>query len=334
METLLKQSVGIDISKDTFMASICCIYQSGKMDFTTTEPFKNVKTGFNQFVKWVRKNSSKEVQITFLMEATGVYYEQLAYHLHKLSFQISVLLPNKVKNYAKCLNIKTKTDKVDAKVIARMGAEQNLSLWTPPTPVYQQMRLLTRYYQELKKQKTALQNRIEALNHSVFADDFVVQSYQEQLSLLDKQIELCEKKLKTLVKEDEELASKFENVETIKGVGFITIAIVVAETQGFSLITNRKQLASYAGLDVIERQSGTSVRGKSKISKKGNSHIRAALYFPAMVSSVRNVSLRNDYQRIIKHKPNKKIGLVAVQRKLLLLIFTLWKNNEKYQERE
>jgi len=334
METAVKQSVGIDISKDTFMASICYLYQSGKQDFITTDPFNNTKTGFNQFVKWVRKNTAKEIQTVFLMEATGVYYEQLACHLHKINLPISVLLPNKVKNYAKCLNIKTKTDKVDAKIIARMGAEQNFNQWMPPAPVYQKMRLLTRLYQELKKQKTALQNHLEAATHSAFSDHFVTKAYQEQISLLNKQIEMCENNLKELVKEDPELASKFENIETIKGVGFITIAIVVAETQGFSLINNRKQLASYAGLDVVERQSGTSVKGKSRISKKGNSHIRGALYFPAIVSSVRNVEFKNDYQRIIKNKANKKIGLIAIQRKLLLLMFTLWKNNEKYQERE
>lgn len=124
METAVKQSVGIDISKDTFMASICYLYQSGKQDFITTDPFDNTKTGFNQFVKWVRKNTAKEIRTVFLMEATGVYYEQLACHLHKINLPVSVLLPNKVKNYAKCLNVKTKTDKVDAKIIARMGTEQ------------------------------------------------------------------------------------------------------------------------------------------------------------------------------------------------------------------
>ena len=98
------------------------------------------------------------------MEATGVYYENLAHHLHKLKQPVCVLLPNKVTHFAKSLNVKTKTDKVDARVIARMGAERNLSNWVPPLPLFKQLRDLTRGYSELMKEKTVFTNRLDALN--------------------------------------------------------------------------------------------------------------------------------------------------------------------------
>ena len=127
--------------------------------------------------------------------------------------------------------------------------------------------------------------------------------------------------------------SKIEKLLTIKGVGLSTIVSVLAETQGFELITSRKQRAKYAGFDVVERQSGTSLMGKTRISKKGNSRIRSALYFPAMVASRYNSQLKEDYVRIVAKNPKqKKIAITALQRKLLLLIYTLWKTGEKYKD--
>lgn len=332
METLFRQCVGIDVAKSTFVASICRYLSNGKYEYVMAETFKNDSSGFNKLVKWIRKNSAKEYQVRIIMEATGVYYEALAYHLHGLKFHLSVLLPNKVKNYARCLNIKTKTDNVDAKIMARMGVEQSFSAWNPPAAIYRRMRMLTRHFQELKKDRTAMLNRLEAITHGAEEDKFLMRSNKRIVALIDKQIEECKEELRNLVSSDPELVEKVETVETIKGVSFMTVCIVVAETQGFSMITSRKQLASYAGLDVVDRQSGTSVRGKGKISKKGNSHIRAALFFPAMTAAVYNKPLKEDYQRIVEKKGKKLIGLVALQRKLLLLIFTLWKKNELWNE--
>ncbi|WP_347156717.1 IS110 family transposase [Pontibacter chitinilyticus] len=113
----------------------------------------------------------------------------------------------------------------------------------------------------------------------------------------------------------------------------MSLAIVLAETQGFTLITNAKQLTSYAGFDVVERESGTSVRGKTRISKKGNGRIWAALYFPALVASRYNAALRTVYQRINFGKESKKVGVVSLQRKLLLLIYSMWKNGTVFQDK-
>lgn len=332
METLLKQCVGIDVAKSTFVASICRYFIDGRYEYVMAETFKNNSSGFNKLVKWMRKNSAKESQVRIVMEATGVYYEALAYHLHSLKFHLSVILPNKVKNYARCLNIKTKTDNVDAKIMARMGTEQSFAAWNPPAEVYRRMRMLTRHFQELKKDRTAMLNRLEAITHSAGNDKFLMRSNKRIVALIDKQIEECEEELRDLVTSDSELAKRIKTIETIKGVSFMTVCIVVAETQGFSMITSRKQLASYAGLDVVDRQSGTSVRGKGRISKKGNSHIRAALFFPAMTAASCNKPLKEDYLRIVEKTGKKLIGLTALQRKLLLLIFTLWKKNEEWNE--
>jgi transposase len=331
MQTIIKQCVGIDISKGSFTACVCRKLLSGEALVSSVESFENNKTGYNQFVKWSRKITIPSVELLYLMEATGIYYEGIAYHLHKLKQSVCVILPNKVKHYAKSLNVKTKTDIVDARVIAQMGAERNLPHWQPPSPILKQLRDLTRLYTDLKNERTVYLNRLESENASAVALPFVIKSNRLILKELEKQIKQCEKEIEKTITSEEWLAEKINKLITINGVGLITLAIVVAETQGFALVSSRKQLASYAGYDVVQAESGTSVKGKTHISKKGNSRIRAALYFPALAASRYNQELKEDYQRINIAKPSKMVGATALQRKLLLLIYTLWKNNDVFR---
>jgi transposase len=332
MQTTIKQCVGIDISKASFTACICRKLLSGEALLSSVESFENSKLGYNQFVKWSRKLTNPSVEVLFLMEATGIYYEGIAYHLHKLSQSVCVILPNKVKHYAKSLNIKTKTDIVDARVIAQMGAERDLPHWQPPLAILKQLRDLTRLYTDLKQERTVYLNRLESENASASVSPFVINSNRAILKELEKQIRQCEKEIEKTLFAEAWLAEKVNKLMTIKGVGLLTLAIIIAETQGFALVKSRKQLASYAGYDIVQRESGTSIKGKTRISKKGNSRIRASLYFPALVASRHNPELKEDYQRINLGKASKMVGVTALQRKILLLIYTLWKNNEIYNE--
>lgn len=334
MRNIIKQCVGIDISKASFTACVCGKLLSGEVLTSPVENFENSKHGFNQFIRWSRKTTDPSVEALYLMEATGIYYEGIAYHLHKLNLPVSVILPNKVKHYAKSLNIKTKTDIVDARLIAHMGSERQLPHWHPPSAIFKQLRDLTRLYTDLKKERTVYLNRIECENAGAVTMPFVSDSYHSILKELEKQIVKSEKEIERLLFSEEWLAEKIRKLLTIKGVGLITLAITIAETQGFALVKSRKQLASYAGYDVVQRESGTSVKGKTRISKKGNSRIRAALYFPALVASRHNAELKDDYQRINAGKASKMVGATALQRKILLLIYTLWKNDEIFNDKK
>jgi transposase len=330
MQKIIRQCVGIDISKASFTACICRKLLSGEILLSSVESFENNKKGFNQFVRWSRKITDPAVSNLFLMEATGIYYESIAYHLNKLKLPVSVILPNKVKHFAKSLNIKTKTDIVDSRIIAQMGAERELPLWEPPLTILKQLRDLTRLYMYLKCQRTEFLNRLESDFAAETTLAFVIKADQEILKKLEGQINKCEKEIQKLLFSEEWLAKKVCYLQSIKGIGLTTISIVIAETQGFALVKSRKQLASYAGYDIIQRESGSSIKGKTRISKKGNGRIRAALHFPALVASRYNEELRIDYLRINAGKSSKMIGATALQRKLLLLMYTLWKNNETY----
>jgi len=331
---LIRQNVGIDIAKDTFTACVCKRYLNSKEEYSVSESktFANTKTGFNQFLKWVRKNVEKELAVVYCMEATGIYYESLAYHLNNLGKRVSVLLPNKVSHFGKSLNIKTKTDDIDAKVISIMGCERTLEKWIPPSPIYKELRSYTRLYQSLKSDKTQTINRLKQVECGFAPEVAVVRVHKRTIKRIDLELKSLLKLIKATLKSDEEIWTKVENVMTINGVGLITVAMIIAETQGFALIKNQRQLTSYCGYDVVKRESGTSIKGRTKISKKGNSRIRASLFMPSLSAVRYNKKMKEVYDRINEGKKVKTIGLVAVQRRLLVLIYTIWKKNEQYDE--
>lgn len=322
-----KQSVGIDISKDSFTACLCKRSDLGEFEFSKTTTFSNDKTGFNQFLRWVNSQIIKTVELVFLMEATGVYYESLAHHLFKLKKRVHVALPNTTKHYFSSLNVKSKTDAIDAKWLSQFGAERNHKPWIPPSPIVIQLRNLTRYHVQLQEQRTALGNIKHSKDCSHEIQQFILKSNKGLIAQIDKQIAQCKLEIEELITSDEYLNNKVQNLLTIKGVGLMTIATILAETMCFEHFTSIKQLASFSGYDVVQRESGTSVKGQTRISKKGNRYIRNAMYFPSMVACRFNPIMKETYTRINQKKSSKMIGQVAIQRKLLALIYTLWKKD-------
>lgn len=330
--TIVKQSIGIDISMSFLTACLCQRALDGSLNFSKSVDFSNNKTGFNQLLRWAKSVCTTGPELVFLMEATGVYYEPLAHHLYKLKKKVHVVLPNTSKHYFSSLNIKTKTDKADAKVLSQFGVERIHRMWNPPSPVLRELRNLTRYCVQLQEQKTALGNMKHSKESSYNVQSFILKSNQKLIEQIDKQITTCKAVITKLIDSDPQLKEKIRKIATIKGVGLITIATIVAETNGFYEFNSAKQLASFAGYDVVQRESGTSVKGKTRISKKGNRYIRNALYFPAMVACRFNQDLKEVYIRINSNKPSKMVGQVAIQRKLLILIYTLWKNETEFIE--
>ncbi len=327
-----KQAIGIDISKDTFTASLGSLSQDGAIHLSPAQAFDNTKGGFNRLLRWAKPMVDSNSPLVFLMESTGVYYENLAHHLHGIGKTVHVVLPNKSAHYAKSLNVKTKTDAVDARVLARFGLERSHKIWQPPSPVLAELRNLTRYYVQLQEQKTVVNNMVQSKQAAHHVQSFIISSNKQLVRQIDRQIERCKQQIEQLIASDPVLAERVEQLASIKGVGRLTVAVILAETRMFEGIENVRQVASYAGYDVVERESGTSVKGKTRISKKGNRYIRNALYFPAMVACRFNPDLKEFYQRVIRSKPSKMVGQVAVQRKLLVLMYSLYKNGTRYQE--
>jgi len=334
LDVYFRQCVGIDISKDKFTA---CLYMYDRASdvgcCTKSIDFANTKSGFNQMVRWSRKEAVKSHPLTYLMEPTGIYYEHLAYHLHRIGQTVYVVLPNKARKFCESEGIKTKTDAMDARCLALMGCvSRKLKPWSPPAPIYRELRQMTRFHADLCEVRTSVANRLEALNHMEGTTKSVHRNCEKLLQEIDTLMEKNGKAVMKKVAEDKELHANVKRIATAKGLRETTIVCVIAETEGFHYIENRKQLVGYAGLDVKAKQSGKD-DPKHCISKKGNAHIRAALYMPALVAVRYNRQIKAAYDRICQKHPNEKmIGVIAAMRRLLLLIYTLWKNGEEYDE--
>ena len=330
---MIKYSIGIDISKSDFHASFSTIDEKQYVKVIRSGTFKNNKIGFEAFEKCIKATcSAPGVPVSFTMEATGVYYENCALFLFSKGYSVSVVLPNKSKKYIAALGIKTKNDKVDARALSRMGAEQALEIWQPMGEFFYHLRSLTRHNQSLKEMRTAFSNQVEAAENCMYVDKVSIRSLGKLIKVLETQIEENTEAITTHINSNESVAKKIENITAIKGVGVLTVAVILAETNGFELFKNIAQLVSYSGYDVVENQSGSHT-GKTKISKKGNSRIRRALHMPSLCLVTHEVKIFKDlYERTVDKHGIKMKSYVAIQKKLLGVIYTLWKKNEKFDE--
>lgn len=327
----LKYSTGLDISKEKFDACISIIDKEQYVKVVASRSFTNNENGFTAFLEWAMLKCKLSVPSVYAMEATGIYYERLAWFLHRKEVYLSVVLPNKSKKYMQSVGIKTKNDKVDAAGLSRMGAEQKLATWNAPTPTIVELRDFTRQRESLQESRTVFNNQLSAYQCGEFVNPLIVENLETIIALLNEQIKENEKMIKQKIKSDSAMNEKVDKILGIKGVGIITVATILAETNCFEMFKNQRQLVSYAGYDVIENQSGKHV-GRTKISKKGNSHIRRILHMPALsVVSNGEPVFCNLHQRVFERTKIKMKGYVAVQRELLCLIYALWKKNEKYE---
>lgn len=330
LKQVLKQSVGLDVSKDTVAA--CFSQQEVAKPFCilSSRTFRMNATGFKQLNEWIVRQRDKTVALHLLMEATGVYYEELAYFLHGKNYRVSVLLPNKTSAYAKSLDYKTKTDKIDAKKLAQMSLERELMVWTPPNDTMLKIKRLCRERAELMDEKVAFKNRLHAKTHAHAPLSESVKRAKTAIKFIDSQIKGIEREIKQAVNADPDIKQRMDKVCSIKGLALISAATIVSEANGFVLFKNKGQLVSFAGYDIVENQSGISIESPTKISKRGNHRIRKALHFPALVA-VKHVPLfKNLYDRVFGTTKIKMKAYVAVQRKLLVLIYTLYKNNTEF----
>ena len=334
----IKKVIGIDISKDTFKARFGVLDNNHKQTISNKSfTFTNEKKGFHKFLQAIcnvsifknAEDDDSNVPVWFVIEATGVYYENLAYFLLEKKYLVTVLLPTKVKHFAKTLTIKSKTDALDAAMLTQYGLEKELIPWNVPSLIMKELKELSREYQNLVDTTTRIKNKIHAKKYSFKPCPETLKRLEQQLNFYKKLIKQVKKQIQEVIDSDKDLKTRISNILTIKGVNIITIVNLVGETNGFALVKNNKQLTSYAGYDIVFDDSGKHV-GKTRISKKGNHFIRKALYFPALSAARWNDNLKAFYKRLCIKKIHKKIAITAVARKLLILIYTLWKKNEKF----
>ncbi len=330
---MVKYSLGIDMSFKSFHVCLSAIEQDQQVRVKASGSFFNNEEGFRLLEKWIGKHHKQaQLPLVVVMEATGVYYERCALYLHQTGYAVSVVLPNKAKKFLASIGYKTKNDKIDAKGLSRMGAERNLDKWQPMDDFFYTLRSYSRQHESLQQTKTIINNQKHAVENQSQPNALVESQLDRLIDTIDQQLKQLSKVIDEHINSNKEVSEKVKGICKIKGVGTFTIAVVIAETNGFALFKNIPQLISYSGYDVVENQSGKHV-GKTKISKHGNGHIRRALHMPALHAGNWEGSVfQNLNQRIFERTKIKMKGYVAVQKKLLITIYTLWKNNEAFDK--
>lgn len=332
MTNIVKQVAGIDVAQNELVVSLGRMNHDTGTDIFGFKTFTNNAKGFNDLVTWVNKLTVTEIKVRYVMEATGVYHEKLAYYLSDQEQEVSIVLPNKISNYFRTLDVKSITDKTASQAICRFGLERKLEMWQKPKKIFKDLKQLTRERDQLITDRTVLKNQLHAEQAEAFPNKSSINRVTKRIELINKQELEIKAEIAAIVKQDSELVEKIKNVTTIPGVGKLTAVIVLAETNGFELIKNKKQLVSYSGLDVKLKDSGTSVKSKPRISKKGNRHLRKAMYMPALAAMRFNDQHKALFGRLVSKHGIKMKAAVAVQRKILELIYTIYKTDKDFDK--
>lgn len=332
MKKIVKQVLGIDVAQKELVVCLGRMYDDWAPDLYGYKTFANTAKGFIALLLWVKKLTDETIGVRYVMEATGVYHESLAYFLDEKGYEVSIVLPNKISNYFRTLDVKTITDKTASEAIARFGLERKLDTWKRPKEIFKKLRQLTRERDQIVQERTMVKNQLHAEQTEAEPNKRSIKRIQERIKMLNKQEKEIKDEVAILIKDNDEIAKLVIIICSLTGVGLLTTAIVLGETNGFELIRNKRQLASYAGFDIKEKQSGTSVKGKPRISKKGNKHLRKAMHLPALCAIRYDERFKAIFARLVAKHGIKMKAVVAIQRKMLEMIYTLYKTGKKYDK--
>ena len=309
--------LGIDISKKKFDVALL------RGDKLRHKHFNNDKKGFQTLSGWLEKQ--KVDSVIACMEATGIYGEALSEYLFDQGHAVSVVNPSQIKSFGQSEMVRVKTDKVDAGVIARFCAANKPSLWTPLPMNIRQFRDLVRRLESLNAMHRQETNRLEAVNGVVEAQ------IHKHLGFLAEEIKAIKALIRTRINDDPDLRQKRDLLKSIPGVGEATINTVLSEFSQIDQFKNAKALAAFVGVTPKIRESGTSVRGRSMMSKMGRSSLRKSFFMPALVALRYNPIIMALKERLTKAGKAKMAIVGAAMRKLIHIIYGVLKHKQPFR---
>ncbi len=313
---MTKTVLGVDISKSKFDVALL---RNNKIK---SKKFDNNQRGFSQLLDWLTKYEIQDLHVC--MEATGIYGEELATCLFESGYTVSVVNPAQIKGFAQSELARTKTDEADAKLIARFCYAINPKSWQPKPFHIRELQALVRRLEALQGMLLQETNRLEVSPSSVkFSIEAVISS-------LEKQIKVLKEKIKNHIDNNPDLRDKKSLLDTIPGVGEATIAQILAFMSNVEDFKNAKQFAAFIGLNPKHRRSGSSVIGKSHLSKIGDSNLRKALYMPAIVARRFNPVVKAFSDRLTKAGKPTMVIIGGAMRKLCHIIYGVLKNKKAF----
>lgn len=301
--------LGIDVAK----AKLDCALRTaeGKIRHKVVP---NTAAGFAALTEWLDKQGALGVHVC--MEATGVYWEAVAEYLASRSgFIVSVINPAQIKAFGASQMVRTKTDKVDARLIAEFCRERRPEPWQAPSAAEQALRALVLRLDALQAMRLQESNRLEA------ARETVRQGICKHLDWLDEEIERLIKMIRDHIDADPTLRDMRTLLQSVPGLGERTIAVLLAFYARPQRFANARQAAAFAGLDPRQHESGSSVKAKPRLSKIGHAFLRKALYMPAMVTLYRTAWGKAFRERLAAAGKPPMLIIGAMMRKLIHVAF-------------
>jgi transposase len=284
--------------------------------------FKNTMEGFETLSLWLKKLGISKVQAC--LEATGNYGEDLAIYLHEAGHLVSMVNPARIKGFAQSELIRTKTDKMDAGIIARFCLAMKPEPWIPPSPGIRVLRALVRRADSLIDMLTQEKNRLATAHESV------IPLIKDHMDYLNKEIKKVRHQMTDLIDQNPNLRQKKELLGSIPGIGKATIAVILVELDNLKKFNHVRELVAFIGLAPKETLSGSSIKGKPRLCKVGHARLRKALYMPALVSIQCDPVMMTFYTRLKEKGKNGKVIACAIMRKLVHIIFGIFKSGKKF----
>jgi transposase len=319
--------IGIDVSKNKLD---CAWFTDVETDKLKNKVFMNTPKAYQQLIDWALKQSQVPLEsIQFVMEATGIYHEALAYALYQAGAKVSVVNPAQIRNYAKSLGTRTKTDKKDSVVITRFGIAQAPRLWQPEPEAIRTLKALISRLNAIEKDIQRENNRLEKAEIA-HATDEVVTSIHTVLEQLEKEKKRLEDLIDQHIDTHPQLKKDRTLLESIPGVGPVVSRMMLALIHSRDFKT-ASQCAAFIGLVPMHHESGSSVRGRPHLTKAGSAAIRAKLYMAAVVAKQHNPDIKYQYERLLKNGKVKMSALCAAMRKLVHICFGVIKHQQMYQ---
>ncbi|MBL1432309.1 MAG: IS110 family transposase [Gammaproteobacteria bacterium] len=313
-----KQVLGIDISKQKFDVALL------KDTKLKHKKFPNNRKGFTALFEWLVHHDAASAHVC--MEATGIYSEALSVFLHDQRMTISIVNPARIKGFAQSELLRSKTDKVDAGLIARFCAAMNPQQWHPQPMQIRQLRDLARRLEALNQMHQQESNRLQG------ASEMITSHLQHHLTFLVQEIKQLKAQIQQHIDQHPDLKQRKRLLQSIPGIGEATINVILSEFGNITQFRNAKALAAFIGVAPKIRQSGTSLRPRATMSKMGRSSLRKAFFMPALVALRYNPLIIELKKRLTAAGKSKMAIVGAAMRKLVHIIYGVLKNKLPFDE--
>ena len=314
----MQNVIGIDVSKKKL--DVCALFD----EKSKKKIFDNSVSGFKSLRNWISKNNINNPHIC--MESTGCYSEGVAEFFHELGFKVSVVNPLQIKAFRNTKLIRQKTDSVDAQVIAEFCFQNDPAPWTPRSPEQKELHNINVRISALKAELNRSSNALENENLS----KLILKSVHDEIKFLKNQIDLLENEVRNIINSNKHLKEQFDRITEIKGVGEKLALTIIADMPDVSNFQKSGQFSAFVGVSPSHFQSGSSVRGKSHISRLGSKSIRKVLYMSALVVKNHNPHFQKFVQKLQKKGKAPKVIIVAIMRKLICILFGMLKNSSNF----